>query len=174
MATIILFTSYGLAGEKGFFVGAGASWSMVDQELMDDSIMTFKAFGGYEFNRFLAAELAYHNLGSYGESEPFQGEDDVLVAFDTQAMAAAIVLTLPSTDRFLIFTRLGVSYHEDDLTFSSHNQFSMENQKDWDLLGGVGTRFFISEHVALQGGWERLKAGDKDLDNLSMGIYWKL
>src|SRR3546814_1380705 len=55
------------AEEPGFYLGAGAGQSFVDETGYDDEDTAFSAFGGYQFNQWFGLEAGYADLG---ELEP--------------------------------------------------------------------------------------------------------
>ena len=162
-----------LAEERGVFIGASAAWTLLEEPYLDESNLNFKVFAGYEFNRFLAAEAGYHHLGVFGEPKLYPGEEPVLVKLESDAYTGCILLSFPPSERFILFTRLGISFHEDNLLFSNFSEYHNQQSTEWDLLGGVGTRFMINEQLSLRGEWERLQAGPADLDSLSLGVYYR-
>src|SRR5690606_39442165 len=66
LATSVLAISLGAASfgahaadPDGFYVGAGAGQSIIDEDFADDEDTAFQVFAGYQFNRYFGAEAAY-------------------------------------------------------------------------------------------------------------------
>ena len=97
----------------------------------DDSDNSFKLFGGYRFNRILAVELAYADLGSastsvltdeleafttIGGEGVFRGSQRTDLSYEAQVATLAARATLPIGKRFRIFGKLGVTYYDGETT----------------------------------------------------------
>src|SRR3546814_8288271 len=54
------------AEEPGFYLGAGAGQSFVDETGYDDEDTAFSAFGGYQFTQWFGLEAGYADLGELG------------------------------------------------------------------------------------------------------------
>ena len=77
---------------------------------INDNSGTLSIFGGYHFNKQLAAELAYSYLGNY-DMHGFTGPGHTLPAGSEEdradAISLAAVLTLPIDSSFSIYGKLG-------------------------------------------------------------------
>src|SRR5689334_10895970 len=93
--------------KPGFYAGASIGTTKLSDDSfensgidVDDSGTGFKLFGGYAFNKNLAVELSYFDLGKVngGFSDPFIGE----VTFDVgvSGLNASVVGRLPVSETF--------------------------------------------------------------------------
>jgi len=164
----------GFAGERGGFLGAGASWTLTQEAFIDQSDLGFKLFGGYNLNNFIAFEVAYNDLGELIEDIRQEGPDPLLIGVSSKAYTGSTMILFPPSDRFKLFMKLGIYYHEDTLTFTALSNTTEVTDENWDLFGGIGTEFIISEHTALRGEWERFKAGSADIDCVSISFCYTL
>ena len=97
----------------------------------DDSDSAWKVFGGYKFNRFLALELAYADLGSgsatvltdelealstagEGGEGVYRGSQRTNFSYETQIIALSGRGTLPIGSWFRLFGKLGLTYYDSE------------------------------------------------------------
>src|SRR3546814_10583912 len=86
--------------EPGFYLGAGAGQSFVDETGYDDEDTAFSAFGGYQFNQWFGLEAGYADLG---ELEP----DVAGQSLEASSVYFTAVGTLPFTDKFSGYAKAG-------------------------------------------------------------------
>jgi OOP family OmpA-OmpF porin len=151
------------------YVGAGIGQSSVDvcDELLllgatqcDDEDTGFKVFGGVEMNRNLALEATYTD---YGEMTASSGLTAVTV--ETTALAIAGKGTVPLSDTFALFGKLGLAFWDAE---ASATGFGSIEDDGTDLTYGLGVELSLSEVFGIRGEWERLDADGDDLDLLSV------
>src|ERR1700733_14026901 len=124
------------ADDAGWYTGfnAGQSRAKIDDARIADGLLNdgftttsisnddrhfgFKAFGGYEFNRYFALESGYFDLGRFGfwadtlPSGSLRGDIKVRGAnFD-------LVGSVPIGDKFSLFARAGLNYADAKDTFA--------------------------------------------------------
>ena len=143
------------AEETGFYVGGGAGRS--DDDILNDTDFAWKAFGGFQFSRNLAVEVAYIDLGDFKVSDGQAFQDGV--AFD-------LVARIPG-NRIDLFGKAGIFFWTYDApTFISEGE---------DLTLGFGLNFKSADRRwAIRGEWERffdIAGGDVDL--LSASFIYK-
>lgn len=155
---------------------------------MDDSFNGYGFYGGYRFNRHLAVEGGYLNLGSFRYRALSMGTVSNLPTnarfnFDgeTSGITVAALGVWPMSYRWEIYGRGGVLfasntaslYYADDVQGPSRGQFS---ENSVDLLAGVGTSLNFLEIYDLRLEFQRVfDAGDKAIgegnaDTVSIGI----
>src|SRR5690606_27849455 len=89
------------AAEKpGFYLGAGAGQSFVDETGYDDEDTAFSAFGGYQFNRWFGQEAGDADLGELETGAAGQ-------SLEASSAYVAAVRTLPFTDRISGYAKAG-------------------------------------------------------------------
>jgi hypothetical protein len=125
----------------------------------EDTDTAWKVFGGYKFTDRLSAEAAYLNLGDIHKN----GENS-----DISAFGAYGVGTLPVTEQFDIFAKVGATRWSSDNTSSDQNGFSASY--------GVGAKMNINETTKLRAEWEKVldvetsNTESTDVNMLSVGI----
>ena len=116
------------ADDTGWYTGfnAGQSRAKIDDTriadgLLDDGFTTtsignddrhfgFKAFGGYEFNRYFALEGGYFNLGKFGFTADTSPAGSLRGDIKLQGANFDAVGSVPLGDKFSLFARAGVNY----------------------------------------------------------------
>jgi len=130
--------------DTGFYVGGGLGRTDSDQGgAIDNRDNGWKAFGGYQFNRYLAVEGGYVDLGQV----TLPG-----VALDSKAWQAAAVGSLPLTGQFALTGKLGFAQTETRVGGfgSDHNT---------DPTYGLGLRYDFTRQFGVRGEWERFRLG---------------
>jgi OmpA-OmpF porin, OOP family len=163
-----------------FYVGGSLGWSdyksgnavPMTSGSVDGEDTGYKIFGGYQFNRNFAFEAAYLDLGkaSYTGSvgaAPLTGGRAETTGFNFSAVG-----TLPLTQNFDVFGKLGMMMWETDASFVVSGVPGSQKNDGNDLTYGVGIAYNFTPNLALRAEWERFKAVD-DIDLLSIGIAFK-
>jgi len=123
----------------------------------------WKIFGGYQFNRHLAAEIGYHALGE--ASAPGS-------TLERKAWEAVGVASWPFNDRFSVFGKLGA--------YNGKLEARGNDESKTDATYGVGLRYDFTPHIGVRGEWQRYGklGGDRgipetDVDVLSVGLVYR-
>lgn len=147
------------AADSGFYGGFGLGRS--DSNLggaTDNKDSAWKAFGGYQFNKYFAAEAGYVDLGSTA----LPG-----ATFDTKAWQASAVGSLPLNEQFSLTGKLGLAQTETDVSGGG-------TDNNTDPTYGLGLRYNFTRQFGLRGEWERFRvsgnpvAGKSDTDVYSL------
>lgn len=168
--------------ETGFYIGASAGQSKVDcgdvsPFSCDDTDTAYKIFGGYKFNRNLAVEGGYAQLGEASVS----GFGLSLTA-EATAWDLAAVGSLPLGNNFSLFGKVGL--YSGEIEVSSNVPGGNGKKTTSNLTYGFGAQFDFTRNLGLRGEWQRYAdaktpstaATDEekiDIDVLSIGIIWK-
>ena len=131
------------AENHGFYVGAGAD--RVTVSTFPGSSTGYQAFIGYNFDRFLALETDYLNIGNFsaGAAGPYPG----LSAIGTLSLSGEEVSALgklPLTRHFALFARLGGLYWRGQATATAYSgrfaifDTSVSNSGTTFVWGGGG------------------------------------
>ena len=149
-----------VAAHAGVYLGAGAGVSDYNESLWSIEggahETGWTAFGGYQFNRYLALEAAWVDLGQVA-----QGNASVA----TQGMSAAGIGSIPVGSSFSIFAKIGLFVWDQD----THIGTTRQSANGSDLLWGYGfaARFF-ENRLGVRVGWERYDS-DHDADFITLG-----
>jgi OmpA-OmpF porin, OOP family len=167
--------------ETGFYAGASIGQSEAkDMDCAglpscDKKDTAWKLFGGYQFNRYIAAEGAYTDLGKVKASGPAGS-----VEIKSNAWEALAVGSYPiGTTGLAPYIKGGLYRGE---TKTSGLVSGKETNTDW--TAGLGLRYDITRSVAVRAEWQRYNGvdagspggsaiGDSDVDVLSLGALFK-
>ena len=125
----------------------------------EDSDTAWKVFGGYRLSERFSAEAAYVSLGDLHKD----GENS-----DISAYTANAVGTMPISEQFDVFGKLGV------MRWSSNNTDQDEN--GFGVTYGVGAKMHLNETTNLRAEWEKFpgidtsSSDDTDVNMLSVGV----
>jgi len=137
----------------------------------DDTDTTWKLFGGYQFNRNLAAELGYSDFGKVKASAGTLTDEVKATAWELVGIGA-----LPVADRFSVYGKLGLYHAETKETTNFVGNFKDTNN---DLTFGFGARYDFTQNVGVRAEWQRYKdvggssVGKDDFDVISVGVVWR-
>ncbi len=125
----------------------------------EDKDSAWKLFGGYKLNEKLSIEGAYVTLGDIHKN----GENS-----DVTAITAGAVGTLPVTEQFDVFGKVGAMRWSSDNTDGSESGFGVNY--------GVGAKMHLNETTNLRAEWEKFpgidtsKSESSDMSMMSIGV----
>ena len=165
------------AATNAAFAPAGA----VTGSTFDETDTAYKLLIGKQLNRNFAIEGTYFDLGDTGFSNvTSRGTFGAQLGY--KGVAVDLVTTLPFTERFAFFTRLGVAYTKVNTTFGGTRYQGIPrstNDKDFHGRVGLGLDYKFTEALALRGEYERNRLDDglrrkANVDLVSLGLVYKL
>ena len=187
LASAMAFTGPAFAQDPGFYLGGALGQTSFDVDCTgttscDDKDSSWKIFGGYQFNKNLALEFGYADLGEATASvsvPPFT----VNGALEATVWDLVAVGSLPIADRFSIFGNLGLYRADTDLNATVPGLGSAsESDSNTDLTFGVGARYDFTRNLGVRLEWQRYQdvggefAGvtlESDVDVMSVALIWK-
>jgi OOP family OmpA-OmpF porin len=185
VSTLLLVASFSatapaLAQDTGFYLGASLGQSIMHGQCdgliagvsCDDKDTTWKLFGGYNFNRFIAAELGYSDKLGKASASGFG------LAADVKASAWELVAigSYPFAGRFAVYGKLGAYYAS---TKGTSNFGISADDSNANLTFGVGLRFDITRSFAARAEWQRYSkvggedVGKGDIDAMNLGLLYR-
>jgi OmpA-OmpF porin, OOP family len=129
----------------------------------DDKDTAWKIFGGYQFNRYAAAEAAYTDLGKVKGSSPAGSFEAKSNAWELVGVGSYPI----GTSGFAPYAKLGLYRGE---TKTSGVVTGKDTSNDW--TGGLGVRYDFMRNFAVRAEWQRYN-GDSDIDVFSIGALYK-
>jgi OmpA-OmpF porin, OOP family len=146
---------------------------------LEDNDTTLSLFAGYHFNRYIAVEGGYLDLGaaqyrSTGTVRSFNPPASALMTTSVDVESTGFTLaglgSLPIGDMFELHGRLGVFFAQTDLTVTARIATASTTDSDTlDSIGGffsVGAGLNLGEHWSLSLDWTRYdNVGDEDEDD---------
>lgn len=177
-------SSPAFAQDSGWYLGASAGASKVKDfcpDLIpvgtscDETSAAYGVFGGYQFNRFLGAELGYTDLGEAETSAA--GITETLKVKGFEALGVG---TIPIHPRFEVYGKVGVFLWDlKDKCEGISCTFSSLSETGSDLTYGLGVKFNFSKNAGMRVQYQRYKdvgkestTGESDIDVYSVGVVF--
>jgi OOP family OmpA-OmpF porin len=198
VALALIGSSLAMAQDSGWYIGGniGRSKATIDNHKITDSLFDsgfsttsiqdndhdtgYKAFAGYQFNRYLALESGYFNLGKLDFTAYTLPGGTLNGALKTQGLNLDVVGFLPITRKFSAFARAGVTRAKTSDSFSGTGAVNVLNpdpsdKRAWNAKAGVGLQYQINETFGLRAELERYRITDAinirgDIDLASAGL----
>ena len=186
----------------GFYVGGGAgvSRAKIDSAAINSSLLSigaatastkkdensaaYKVFVGYAFNRYIAVEGGYFDLGTFKIDSTISPPGTLHGEIKPRGVNVDAVLSYPFADGFSVFVRGGVQNTKTKATFSGSGSLvvttpeSSETKTSWKA--GLGAGYEFSSGVGLRAEWERYRVPDgsksnqkADVDVFGLSLYYK-
>lgn len=185
-----LYAGFGVGAAKGDIdvTTLGEQWRAAGNSggiATRDRTTGFKIFGGYEFNRYVALELTYADLGTLKASAKNPDGSNAQAVIDNTAYSLEAVGTAPIAAGFSVFGKAGASLITTEET-NSCNGVSLPacgatiSEEEYNLKVGLGAQYAFPNGMALRLDWDRyLKVGDPDttgeadIDTLGLSLSFK-
>ena len=166
------------AAAQNAYIGFGAGQSKFNfsgcTSPCDDKGSAFKLFGGYQFNRYIAAEGAYADLGK----GTFGSANIEATAWELSAVGTWGIPWSAGGMGFGVLGRLGIYNGEAKGTVPSTGAEAKHGTTD--LTFGLGVQADLSRIIAVRAEWQRFSKmgggglGEKaDVDLLSVSGLWR-
>jgi OOP family OmpA-OmpF porin len=190
-----------LAADPGWYFGAsgGRSETDVDEDRiaadllnqgyattsMDDNERDtgFKAFGGYQINKYFAIESGYYDLGDFGYTSITVPPGSLHGVLGARGLNVDGVISLPFTDKFSAFGRAGATLSEVRGAFEGTGTVvvtqSNSQKRAASYKFGVGLQYDFTRRFGMRLEAERYRIDDSvgnkgDIDLFSAGVLFRL
>ena len=181
MAQSTMSTMTSMGPEAGWYVGGSIGQSKIDCSTggvagvsCDDSDTAFRVLGGYQFNKYLGAELGYADLGKATISGA-----GLSASVEAKAWDLVGVGRLPLADRFSLFGKLGMYRADSDLS-SNTPLIPASSDTNSDITYGVGAQYDFNKNLGVRAEWQQYKkvgsdstGGEGDVDVMSIGVVYR-
>jgi OOP family OmpA-OmpF porin len=140
---------------SGLLPGVSATSSSTDEK---DT--AYKVFGGYQFNRNLAIEGGYFNLGNNSFSAVTSPAGTLAGETKAQGLNLDLVGTLPLTERFSALARIGAHHTWSKSTFSGTGAAATAaggKRDDGGYKVGLGLQYELNPSMWVRGELERYR-----------------
>jgi OOP family OmpA-OmpF porin len=147
----------------------------------EDRDTSYKLYGGYQFNRNFALEGGYFDLGRYNYGYAATGG-----AFNGnsryQGLNLDLVGTLPITNSFSAFARVGATYTRARSSYSSAGTAAIagtsRNDNEFSGKVGLGLEYAFNPKLSVRGEVERYRVSDPIrnrgyIDVASVGLVYR-
>jgi OOP family OmpA-OmpF porin len=200
IALAVLASSFALADDSGWYAGAnvGQSSAKIDDARItsgllgsgftsaaitdDDRSTGYKIFGGYQYNKYLAVEAGYFDLGNFGFNATTVPAGTLSGNIKLKGLNMDLVGTLPITEKFSVLGRIGVNYADASDSFVGTGAVNVTNpnpsKRDTNLKVGLGLQYAFTPALAMRAEVERYRINDAvgnkgDIDLVSLGLIYR-
>ncbi len=148
----------------------------------DDRDIGYKLFGGYQFNRNIALEGGYFDLGKFGLTATTVPAGTLSGNIRLRGLNLDVVGTLPITQNFSAFGRVGVNYAEARDSFSGTGAVNVLNttpsKREANVKFGAGLQYDFTPSFGMRLEAERYRINDAvgnkgDVDLVSVGLVYR-
>jgi OmpA-OmpF porin, OOP family len=148
-------------GMAAQLLGGSAVTTTIQQDKQDTA---YKVFGGYQFNRYVGAELGFFDLGQYKFTAQTLPPGSLSGAIKVRGFNLDVVGTWPMTDAFSLIGRVGAQSAKTSGTFSTtgaaiSNERSVHKHQV-DIKAGVGLQYELTPAVFLRTELEHFRVND--------------
>lgn len=142
----------------------------------------FKLYGGYQFNKNLALEGGYFDLGQFGFTTTTVPNGTLSGSIKLKGLNLDLVGIVPITDKFSAFGRMGITNTHADDAFVGTGAVNVLNpnpsKRSTNLKVGLGLQYAITEALSLRTEIERYRIDDAvgnkgDVDLVSLGLVYR-
>jgi OOP family OmpA-OmpF porin len=163
---------------SGLKSGGFTSSSIVD----DDRSTGFKIFGGYQLNKNFAVEGGYFDLGNFGYTATTVPAGTLNGTLKARGLNLDLVGTLPMTEKFSVFGRVGMNYAQTRDSFSGTGAVRVTNpnpsKNATNYKFGAGLQYAFTDSLAMRVEAERYRINDAvgnkgDVDLYSVGLIYR-
>jgi len=136
----------------------------------DDGDTAWRILGGYQFNKNLAVELGYSDLGEVSASGPGGSASIESTVFELVAVGS-----WPFTPNFSAYGKAGMYRSETDASAPGIS----ESESNTGLTYGLGVRWDFTKNLAARAEYQIYSdvgggnIGESDVDVISVGVLWK-
>lgn len=203
LASVAALTSTAAVSEdqtKGWYGGfnIGQSRATIDDERIiaellnsglsttsltnDDRDTGFKIFGAYQFNKNIAIEGGYFDLGEFGYSAVTSPPGTLAATLKARGLNVDVVGILPLTEKLSAFGRAGVNYADVKDSFSGSGAVTVlapsPSEKGASYKMGLGLQYDFTRSIGVRAEAERYRLDDaignmSDIDLVSLGLVFR-
>ena len=168
----------GMVGQTKFNQDATDTTGLTNASVKDTGT-GIKLGGGYAFNRNLAVEGAYVDLGKATLSGTFGG-NNVSATFKASGLVVVAAGMLPLSNQFTLLGRLGVIDATVKADASVGNASASDKSTKVKTTFGIGVAYSFTPQFAIRGDFDRYSklgdsntTGESDVDMISIGVVYK-
>jgi len=160
-------------------IGSGATSAFITDDNRDNG---YKLYGGYQFNRNIAVEGGYFDLGNFGFNATTIPTGTLSGNIKLKGINLDLVGTLPVTQNFSILGRIGVNRAQATDAFAGTGLVNVLNpnpsKRENNLKVGLGVQYAFNESLALRAELERYRINDAvgnkgDIDLATVGLIYR-
>jgi OOP family OmpA-OmpF porin len=192
--------TFAMADDSGWYTGvsAGQSRAKIDDARIVGGLTAggfsttaisddyrhfgFKAFGGYQFDKYFALESGYFDLGEFGFLANTVPSGTLNGTIKVKGLNLDAVVSLPFIDKFSVFGRGGLNYAEAKDNFSGSGLVIVTNpnrsKRTPNYKFGAGVQYDFTQAFGVRLEAERYRVDDAvgnkgDIDLFSAGLLYR-
>ncbi len=199
VAFVVIASPFAAADDSGWYVGAnvGQSRAKIDDDRITSSLLGrgfsgisiadddrdtgYKLFGGYKFNRNVAVEGGYFDLGKFGYAATMNPSATLNGNIKLKGLNLDLVGMLPITEKLSAFGRAGVNYAQAKGAFTGTESSVYPpnpSKRDTNYKLGLGLQYALTDSLAMRAEVERYRINDAvgnkgDIDLVSVGLVYQ-
>jgi OOP family OmpA-OmpF porin len=131
---------------------------------VDKKATSYRVFLGYQFNRYIATELGFFNLGKYGFSSTTAPAGNFNGQIKYRGIDLDLVGTLPVTDNLSLLARGGIRQAKANAVFTGSSSSPVttadRSESGANYKVGAGLQYAFSPHFVMRGEVDRYKVSD--------------
>lgn len=151
------------ADDSGFYVGGSVGQARQKARAFEGNDLSYKLFGGWSFNKYLAVEGGYVDGG---EQRDRLGSSDI--AIESSGYYVAGLARWPVNDWFAPYVKLGYVFYDATQTVSSGSVVQYESLSNERMLFGGGLEFRLARNFSLRAEYEKVNVPDAAFDIFSI------
>ena len=170
-----LMLTYSLTATANGYLGFSFGNTSVKADLtslgggsLDEDTGMSKFYGGFRFNKYVAAELAWYNLASVSVAQVGTGTNAVSGSVDMQALGIYGVAFVPLAKRTFVLVKAGGASWEADLQRNT----TKATADGFDMLYGLGFSYGFTKNLAITADWEVIDSPNPEFSTFSLGFNW--
>jgi len=150
--------------------GPGATVNFWDSDERDTG---YKLFFGKQLNRHFALEAGYFDLGKFNFTTRTAQGGTAGADLSYKGVSLDLLTSLPFTERFSFYTRLGVQYTKSDTNFTGNRTFATPSgsEKNFKPKVGLGLEYKFTEALAMRAEVERNRMDDRVREKANVDLY---
>ncbi|HSN80673.1 MAG TPA: outer membrane beta-barrel protein [Rhodoferax sp.] len=196
----LMAAPFAMAQDAGWYLGGniGQSTATIDEARITsgllgsglvagpfnntDDDLGFKVFGGYQYNQYFSVEGGYFDLGQFGFSTTTTPAGTLSGDIRVRGLNLDLVGTLPITEKFSVFGRVGGTYARSEDRFVGTGAVRVLNPNPSEDAGnvkvGLGVQYAFNEALSVRAEIERYRIDDAvgnkgDVDLASIGLVYR-
>ena len=147
----------------------------------DEQALAWKAFGGYQLNRYVGIEAGYFSLGHFGFTFTTVPAGTLDGRIRLHGVNLDLVGTLPVTERFSLLARVGAQHASARDSFNGSGGVVVltpnPSKSETNVKFGAGLQYAFTPNLMLRGEAERYRINDAvgnhgDVNMFSVGVVF--
>ena len=182
------YIGVGVGGTRGFINNDDyhrviGSTGFVNSFSEDKKDIGAKLFVGKNFNKYIALELGYVDLGKFEYKSSTSNGNSLNRETSFRGGSLDLIGTIPMSERFSVYGRVGGSYGMVKDKYTGNRGYALTSPdsryKSGNVKAGVGLEYKFSEALAVRGEIERYRIKDAlehrgDVNFASVSLVYKL